>query len=140
MRITDEKTIMTKFGCVFPTLQNPEEFRDWGRNPLNPNELIYLYLEAVTPFRLLIQFALRLSDLMEFKGKIDKMSVDVTIAEVLNLTLDVASCDHMIIAPQPHVKFTAKDLEELGPPFQFTQNFVLAYDQSIGNRRRCGEK
>ena len=38
----------------------------------------------------------------------------------------MVNCDHVIIAPQPHIKFTARDLEELGRPFQFTQNFILA--------------
>ena len=40
----------------------------------------------------------------------------------------MARWDNVIIAPQPHVKFTAKDLEELGRPFQYTKNLVLACD------------
>ena len=40
----------------------------------------------------------------------------------------MACWDNVIIAPQPHVKFTAKDLEELGRPFQYTKNLVLACD------------
>ena len=38
----------------------------------------------------------------------------------------MARWDNVIIAPQPHVKFTAKDLEELGRPFQYTKNLVVA--------------
>ena len=86
LRTTDKETIMTEFNSR-STLQNPEQFCDWSKNPLDRDQLLYLYLEAVTPFRLLIQFALRLSDLLELVGQIDRMSIDVTIAEVLDLAL-----------------------------------------------------